>query len=110
MKLLYTPENTSACKNRKYRLYIKSLYNLLKQWNTFIMHAQESVYFEFKGEIRDAFERRVHKPEPTDKSISDSHNRKTDRDLALLSFWTLSVVRYSKEHDVSETRCVSILR
>jgi hypothetical protein len=28
----------------------------------------------------------------------------------LLAFWTLPIARYCKEHNVSETGCVSILR
>jgi hypothetical protein len=30
--------------------------------------------------------------------------------LRLLGFWTLSIVRYSKEHNVSETGSVYVLR
>jgi hypothetical protein len=36
--------------------------------------------------------------------------RNWKRHSGLLRFWTLSVVRYSKEHNISETGCVSVLR
>jgi hypothetical protein len=30
--------------------------------------------------------------------------------FTLLGFWTLAIVRYSKEHNVSKTQSVSVLR
>jgi hypothetical protein len=42
--------------------------------------------------------------------ICGHHGCEYENDSALMGFWTLSIVRYSKEHNVSETGSVSVLR
>jgi hypothetical protein len=40
----------------------------------------------------------------------DHHESQNSLTLPLLGFWTFSIIWYSREHDVSETGSVSVLR